>query len=261
MTASETKEEFNLRYNNALEGAPGLDTFEISSYLTIAQEQFVKLMYDASKDPGNSFELHERARRSLNELVVNEKVTLPVASARGLVDESVFYEIGAGGGGIQAAEVRTPMYIVLETVRIDVKLGNNEEFNYSNRVIPVLPTTHDEFMVNYRNPFRKPNNNKVWRVDLSKENSKTTVELVATVPIKEYNVRYIAYPFPIIVENLSTAEDTAGLGLSINGKVAQAACQLNEAAQREIINIAVENAVLDYRDGTLQSRMSLDARV
>ena len=260
MTASETKEEFNLRYNNALEGAPGLDTFEISSYLTIAQEQFVKLMYDASKDPANSFELNERARRSLNELVVNEKVTLQVASARGLVDESVFYEIGAGGG-IQANDVRTPMYIVLETVRIDVKPGTNQEFNYSNRVIPVVPTTHDEFMVSYRNPFRKPNNNKVWRVDLSKENSKTTVELIATVAIKEYNVRYIAYPFPIIVENLSTAEDTAGLGLSINGKVAQAACQLNEAAQREIINIAVENAVLDYRDGTLQSRMSLDARV
>ncbi len=148
------------------------------------------------------------------------------------------------------------MYIVLETA----SLGSISETK-TPKIIPVLPTTHDEFMINYKNPFRKPNNNKAWRLDISKENSRTTVELISSETILTYNVRYIAFPKPIIVENLATAEDTAGLGLSINGKVAQATCKLAESAQREIINIAVENAVLDYRDGTLQTRLALDSRV
>jgi len=255
MTASETREEFNLRYNNALEGAPGLDTFEISTYLTIAQEQFVKLMYDASKDPSSSFELHEKARRALNELVVDEKITEQVSSTRGLVSESQFFEIGATVIGT-TKDLAEPMYIVLETATFSSTIGTSKI-----KIVPVLPTTHDEFMISYRNPFRKPNNNKAWRLDLSRENSKTTVELISSETILTYNVRYIAFPKPIILENLSTAEDTAGLGLSINGKTGQANCKLAESSQREIINIAVENAVADYRDGTLQTRMALDSRV
>jgi len=244
MTASESREEFNLRYNNALEGAPGLDTFEISTYLTVAQEQLVKMYYDASKDPSSSFELHEKSRRVLNELVNDEKISSPISSTRGLVDESSFYELS-----------NDAMYIVLETVTL------NGTGVYNGKVVKVLPVTHDEFMISYRNPFRKPNKNKAWRVDISKENSKTTVEIVSAEGIQTYNVRYISYPSPIIVEDLNTAIDTAGLGLTIQGQTAQAACQLAELAQREIINIAVENAVLDYRESTLKGRVALDAKI
>jgi len=80
MTASELREEFNLRYNNALEGAPGLDTFEISSYLTVAQEQYVKMHYDATKDPSTAFEYTEKCRRVLSALVKDVKVREPIAN-------------------------------------------------------------------------------------------------------------------------------------------------------------------------------------
>jgi len=245
MTATELKEEFNLRYNNALEGAPGLDTFEISSYLTVAQEQYVKMQYDATKDPTSSFEINEKARRVLNELVKDEKISSQVSSTRGLVSESVFYEIS-----------NDAMYIVLETATISDSGGALD-----GKIIPVLPTTHDEFMVSRNNPFRKPNRNKAWRLDLVKENSKTTVEIVSTQTLSQYNVRFIAYPSPIIVSDLTLTDDVAGLGLTIQGKTAQATCQLGQLSHREIINIAVENAVLDYRDGTLQARLKLDSRV
>lgn len=245
MTATELKEEFNLRYNNALEGAPGLDTFEISSYLSVAQEQYVKVAYDITKDAGKSFESTEAARRALNELVIDEKITSQVNSTRGLVSESVFFEMS-----------NSAMFIVLETATI-----SSADSLYDGKVIKVLPVTHDEFMINYRNPFRKPNKNKAWRLDISKENSKTTVEIVTQESISQYNVRYVKYPDPIIVEDLTTASDVAGLGLTIQGNTAEATCALNESAHREIINIAVENAVLDYREGTLRSRMTLDSRV
>ncbi len=245
MTALEIKEEFNLRYNNALEGAPGLDTFEISSYLTVAQEQLVKNYYDATKDPSISFELQEKARRVLNELVKDEKITSQVTSTRGLVSDSKFYELS-----------NQAMYIVLETATI-----SSTNSLYNGKIIPVLPVTHDEFMISHRNPFRKPNKNKAWRLDVSKQNSKTTVEIVSEEALSRYNVRYISYPSPIIIGDLQTSSDVAGLGLTIEGKTALATCKLANLAHREIINIAVENAVLDYRDGTLQSRMQLDSRV
>ena len=245
MTAIELKEEFNLRYNNALEGAPGLDTFEISSYLSVAQEQYVKMNYDISKDQNSSFELNERTRRILNELVQDEKITSPISSTRGLVDESKFYELS-----------NEAMYIVAETVTL-----NSIDPIYKGKIVRVHPITHDEFMVSYRNPFRKPNKNKAWRVDVSKENSKTTVEIVSAEPISRYNVRYIKYPDPIIVGDLTSAPDVAGLGFTIQGKTAIATCKLAPMTHRDIVNIAVQNAVLDYRDGTLKSRMTLDSRV
>jgi hypothetical protein len=245
MTAPEFKEEFNLRYNNALEGAPGLDTFEISSYLTIAQEQYVKLMYDATKDPTTSFELNEKARRVLNELVKDQKITAQVSSMRGLGQSSKFYELS-----------NDVMYIVLETATL-----STSSVLTNGKLITVIPTTHDEFIRSFKNPFRRPNGNKAWRVDLSKENSKTTVEIISAEDIDTYQVRYISYPSPIIVEDLTLASDVAGLGLTIQGQTGKATCKLAELTHREIINIAVENAVLDYRDGTLQSRMGLDSRV
>ena len=238
MTASEFREEFNLRFNNALEGAPGLDTFEISTYLTIAQEQYVKMNYDASKDPSSSFELLEKSRRILNELVNDEKISSPISSNRGLVDESYFYELS-----------NEAMYIVTETATIDKK------------VVKVLPTTHDEFMVSYRNPFKKPKSRKVWRMDISKENSITTVELVSEKEISSYNVRYISYPSPIIVGDLETSSDVAGMNLSIEGQTSEATCKLAKIAHRDIINIAVENAVLDYRESSLSSRVNINSRI
>ena len=134
MTASEFKEEFNLRYNNALEGAPGLDTYEISTYLTIGQEQIVKKYYDVTKDPSISFESKEKARRSISELVKDEKILLQSDSSRGLFPESKMFEIS---GDI--------MYIVMETASL-----SNTDTLYNNKLIKVIPTTHDELMVHYR---------------------------------------------------------------------------------------------------------------
>lgn len=245
MNASELLEEFNLRYNNASEGAPGLDTYEISSYLTIAQEQYVKLNYDASKDPSTSFELKEKSRRILNELVKDQKINSSISSSKGLLENSVFYELP-----------EDVMYIVLETATFD---GSTPSLK--DKMVEVLPITHDEFMLSYKNPFKKPNKNKVWRLDISKENSLTTVEIVSEYPLKTYNVRYISNPEPIIVGNLITSSDVAGLGLTINGETEVATCLLSELTHREIINIAVENAVLDYRESTLEGRIKVDSRV
>ena len=265
MTAQEFREEFNLRYNNALEGAPGLDTFEISSYLTIAQEQYVKMHYDGSKDVSTSFEYTEKCRRVLSPLVrnliVDSKMEAVIGTSEskhnplngGMSEFSTFWQIADN-----------VMYIVAETViwggtRI-TKNGPLEGYN----ITPVIPVTHDEFHLSFKNPFRKPSKRKVWRMDSFVQGGKLVVEIIPSIDfpnIQEYRLRYLSRPKPIIVESFESADDTAGLDLSIEGYSTMATCRLNEFAHREIINIAVQNAVLDYRESNLQGRVQLDSRV
>lgn len=246
MTVNEIIEGFNLRYNNALKGAPEIDLYEMSLYLTIAQIEIVKEYYDRDKDPNSSFELKERARRVLNELVTNESITNKTNSERGIVSESKFYEMNA-----------EPMFIVFETAVL--KSSNNL---YDGKIVEVIPITHDNFMTDYYNPFRKPNKNKVWRLDISKETAKTTFEVVSFEELKSYNVRYVSHPDPIILADLESDEEFSGIGLTIEGKTTKSTCLLNPIVHQEVINRAVELAVLDYsKTETLQARVGLNKRI
>ena len=263
MTAQEFKEEFNLRYNNALEGAPGLDTFEISSYLTIAQEQYVKMHYDGTKDLSTGFEYTEKCRRVLSPLVRNVNVSdqksnvLQTADPLenplfGVTDDSVFYEVA-----------KDVMYILMETILHSGTKNETTGVVEGGTITPVIPTTHDEFHNAIKNPFRKPSKKKVFRMDTFIQGGKLIVEIVPPpgLVIQQYRARYLSQPLPIIVENLTSAEDTAGMGLTIEGNVQESTCKLADFTHREIINIAVQNAVLDYRESNLQGRVQLDSRV
>lgn len=264
MTAQEFREEFNLRYNNALEGAPGLDTFEISSYLTIAQEQYVKTHYDGTKDVSTAFEYTEKCRRVLSPLVKNLNVPDPLSgnfvaesssvvnASPSLTEASKFYSI--------ADDV---MYIVNESVLHSGERNDVTKVVANYKMTAVIPMTHDEFHVSINNPFRKPSFKRVWRMDTFYQGGNLVVEIIApsNMNIQQYRVRYVSKPLPIIVDSFETAEDTAGLGLTIEGFNSIRTCLLNDFTHREIINIAVQNAVLDYRESSLQGRVQLDARV
>lgn len=246
MNNNEVIESFNLRYNNSLEGAPEIDLYEMSLYMTVAQLEIVKEYYDKDKDPNSSFELKERARRVLNELVATEKITTPVNSDRGVLSDSKFYEI-----------LGEPMFIVFESASL-----KSTSSIYSGKVVEVIPVTHDDLLTAYGNPFRKPNKNKVWRLDVSKENSKTTVELVSSEQLTHYTVRYISFPQPIILTNLNSDEDFAGLNLTIEGEFEESSFKINSLVHQEVVNRAVELAVLDYnRPETLQARVGMNKRV
>jgi hypothetical protein len=246
MTAPEFISEFDLGYNNTLgEGAPGLDNYEKSVYLTTSQEELVKGLYSGNNNSKQSFEDSERNRRALNELVKDHKAVDVLTSSRGLVDDSKMFTLPSD-----------VMFIVAETATI-----SSTEACLNGKVIMVKPITHDEFMVSYKNPFRKPSSNNVWRVDISKEGATNTVELVSPETLSEYNVRYIKYPSPIIVSDLTTDTQVGGLGLTINGKTSVASSELNSYLHREIVNRAVELAVRDYRSNTLEARIQTNNRV
>jgi len=246
MTAPEFISEFDLLYNNTLgEGAPGLDNYERSVYLTTAQEELVKALYTGNLQGGESFEDSEKNRRALNELTKDYRTSSVLTTSRNLVDDSKFFNLPSD-----------VMFLVSETVVLE-----STDSCVNGSIVVVKPITHDEFMVSYRNPFRKPNSKKVWRVDISKENNDTTVELVSPETISEYRVRYVKYPKPIIVSDLTTDTQVGGLGLTINGETSLASSELNSYLHREIVNRAVELAVRDYRENSLKARIETNNRV
>ena len=76
MSNQEFSNEFDILYNNiASNQAPGLDLYEKSVYLTLAEEQLALTYYNGKNSSLESFEKTEELRRYLSTLVRTEKLT------------------------------------------------------------------------------------------------------------------------------------------------------------------------------------------
>jgi len=245
MNTNEFKLEFNLLYDNiGSSAAPGLDDYEISVYLTTAQEELVKTTYTGNDKIGKAFEGNERRRRELNELV-KTNLSSTIVAGDSIVSNSVFFKIPDN-----------VFYIINEQVKL-----SSSDICLNDKYIMVKPTTHDEFLVSMKNPFRKPNKNKAIRLDLSSIGVDKVVEIVSAYTPVEYKLRYVKKPNPIVITDIETNPDTAGLGLTIDGINIITECELNPEIHREIVNRAVENAIRDYRENNLQSKIQTNSRV
>ena len=111
----------------------------------------------------------------------------------------------------------------LDDSSLDCKSGEN---------IQVVPVTQDEYHRVKDNPFRGPNERRVLRLDISEG----IVELVSKYNIKDYLVRYLSEPEPIILVDLPD-------GLNINGKYNENPCKMHSALQNMILVRAVQNAL------------------
>jgi len=243
MTNTELKNEFLIHYNAiASNSAPGLDDYEISVFLTKAQLELVKNYYNPLGNKyKDGFEHSEKRRVDLKELIVNHISTTEINDPHKLVADSQFYTIPSD-----------VFVLILE----QAKVSTNDCLN--GKYIDVYPKTHDEFLIQYANPFKKPDADHIWRIDYSKIGANSVVELVSPYNIVEYKARYIKYPSPIILVDLDVAFPSEGL--SIDGITAATTCKLNQEIHREIIDRAVELALRDYKPSNLESKIQLDQR-
>ena len=217
MTLQEFSNEFDILYNNIMSNqAPGLDEYEKSVFLTKAQEDTVVDIYTRS-----SFENTEEIRRYLSNL--NKSVKLSsidnISDKIRLSELSTFYELP-----------KDVLFITYEAVEFD-----DADTCMNKKNILVYPTTRDEYHRMKDNPFRGANHRRVLRLDYEGN----IVELITKYVIKEYTVKYIASPSPIILANLPE-------GISINGESKQTSCTLNPALHRAILDRAVQLAYSSF---------------
>lgn len=215
MDIQEFYNEFNLVYNNlASNQAPGLDKYEISVYLTKAEELYVDTLYA-------EFEKSEDARRKLTPIVVTAKRN-PIAIASDKIiypDYTTTYE---------------PLDDVRYIINEQVVLGNTNDRCTRNLRLKVQPILHDEIDRVVNNPY-KFNNRRALRLDTD-----NYIEILTKAkPVSYYQIRYVKNPDPIILDDFD--EEINGINhTTLEGS-------LPKETHRKIVEIAAKMAYSDYK--------------
>jgi len=245
MTTKEFDNEFDVYFNSiATNNAPNIDLYEKSVYLTKAQLELVKNYYNPKGNKYQTgFEGSTKRRNDLNELIRNNASNVEVSSTDGISTGSQFFRI------------QNDTFLIIQE---QAKVSSTDKC-VDGKYIKVIPKTHDEYERQKNNPFKQPDDSIIWRLDYySQQGGSKNVELIPAYTVTEYKYRYIKYPEPIVLTDLTTAYP--GEGLTVDGISTEQTCKLSESIHREILDRAVELAAGDYAPEKLQAKMVLGQR-
>lgn len=193
-----------------------LDEYEKSLFLTQAQEQLVVELYTGRNTKGEPFEGTEELRSNLKDLIKTDVLEEDKEGHKGLSRDSKFF--------------KAPDDVLFITYEYAVI--NDESSGCKNgSEILIIPVTQDDFNRMKNNPFKGPSDKRALRLD----NSNNILEVVSKYNIKDYTIRYLSKPTPIILADLD--------GVSINECSTVTQCMLNSAMHRPILERAVMLAI------------------
>ena len=225
MGPTEFKYRFSILFNNIMsDEAPGMNDYEISYYLSKAQ---VELMKDYLNPRGNKYQegLDGSSKRqadlgALIQTLQLEEVTSPVAQ---LDPRSSVYEFPSSF-----------LAVMNETLAICK--------GASTSIRQIVPLAYDEYTRLMSGVYKEPLKNQAWRLQTDADQIELIVPFADRAYPKIYTIRYVKYPTPIIVSDLSQIDAS----LKIDGYYKQMSCQLNEELHEEIVQRAVELAKATY---------------
>lgn len=202
-------------------GGMVLDEYEKSLFLTQAQEQIIVELYTGRNDKTSSFEKTEELRSNLKGLIRTATLTESDEDFIGISKYSKFF--------ILPDDV---LFITYEAATL-----SDENAGCKNgTVISVIPVTQDEFDRVMNNPFRQASKRRALRLD----NGLDVAEIVTKYDIKDYTIRYLSKPTPIVLANLAEVSID---GVSIDGVDTITECKLDSAMHRYILERAVALAI------------------
>lgn len=248
MYANSMKFAFMLKFDAMFEfSAPAYDDRQISWLLTTAQNRvFLDKYYTPSNKYQRGFEADEKRRRDLEQLIKQAKWTAPATSVPA---DSLTVLSGVTEGHPNGTFFSLPdkfLYAIEETAKL-------KKDTTVTREIPVKPVTHDQYIANINNPFKKPYANLVWRMDYSRQTqatgdieaggvdySRKRTELIAPdgYTIEEYRLRYLQMPPNIVVDEYAPEN--------------QVHCILDETLHDLIVDTAVTMAKASVKPNEYQ---------
>jgi hypothetical protein len=207
-----------------------LNEYDKSMFLTQAQDNVVLTLYAGTSSLGGPFEADEKTIRFLAPLITEATLTPIEDDTLTGIGSSTFFKLP---DGVVTQTVPNPkpkvMYITYEAINTD---GTGCE---ARDGIEVTPVTQDEFHRIRKNPFRGANSRRALRLDIGNN----FVEIVTTyTSVKNYYIRYIMKPKPIILEKLQD-------NLSIEGENTpnNPVCELPEVLHQYFLEMAVRLAL------------------
>ena len=235
MSTDELNAQFDLLYSNNANVGPGLDAYDKSVFLTVAQDQVLNNYYTPKSNKNKEgFEGSEKRRRDLDALATSGISSSPTQTSANISPYSYFFSV--------EGEAR---YIINERVKV-----SSSETCLDNKILNVTPTSHDEYNIQKSNPFKRPDKENAWRLDFS--NNLVEIIGASNYTPTEYHYRYIKSPSPIILEDLPA-------GLSIKGISVETQCELTPIAI-DILNRAVELALEVSSNPRLKTKILMDSK-
>lgn len=234
MNAQDFNDQFDILYNNITSNqAPGLDEYEKSVFLTIAQDDIIKGYFNPK---GNKFieGYGDNPKRDIDFSMLI-KVQNYISTQN--VEESNVKPLGEAQFDMHynskgAVFPNDVLFVISE--QVIVKRNNKQT------VLQVVPLNYMEYTRIMSRPYKRPLVNQAWRVsnDYDKQH-KVDLVVGASDSIDQYIIRYIKRPRKIDI----TSNDTP-------------VCELDEELHLEILKRAVELAKSAYM-GDLSSTISL----
>ena len=240
---------FDVMYNNITSNqAPGLDVYEISLFLTQAQEELVKNRFAPS---GNrrSEGIDDSVKRQADFSTLIKVVNCDLYEG---TSPTVWRHSGAKYFYFCDEEVFLPL---------------NEQCIVGSNTYVVVPIDHTEYDRLMQKPYKYPLKGQVWKltgestvVNVSGDKQKhgVLVELIGKFPEDSevtYQIRYVRRPRPIILEDLNSIDNN----LRIRGKWNASECELPKHMFDEIIQRAVELAKAAWQ-GDLSTAIQMGDR-
>ena len=254
-TVKEWSDAFDTLYNQSMSNAnAALDEYDKSIFLTKGQEETIKNYFNPK---GNKYQegYDDSAKRQADFATLMKVATLDNAA------------IGYNKFDVRSAVYQYPtdfFIAVNEQFQITVGTGADAKI-YPYTIVPISYTDYARLM---QKPYQYPLKRQVWRLITGESTANgITVPVVEIIGrynpdgTKEYKLRYVKRPKPIILVDLNTVDND----LSINGYTAATPCELPESIHAEILQRAVELAKAVYASdqsgqAQLQNQMTVGQR-
>ena len=208
MNNIEFSNQFDVLYNNITSNqAPGLNEYEKSVFLTKAQDEVLKNYFSPRSNPKQEGYDDSIKRQADFSGLMREGSGVVDASPTSQFDpRSIVYK------------VPTDVYLIINE-QVILKSGTT-----TKGIRQILPVNYEEYRRLMSKPYKEPLKYQAWRLFTSTESNSFNGQRIAEIILtstdkgsaytKEYKIRYIKFPKPIILSDFS---NSFGEDISING--------------------------------------------
>lgn len=215
MTIFEVQQRFNLELEKHGIKDPVMSAI-MEDYVNYAYQDYITESYDSLINPSVSFEINERISRILAPLLADRAETVFVASTF-----NTYANTGLAGYTTTIGGSYELQYIIEETAIINTTDCDGEAITNS---VNILPVKHNMIKANKNNPFLKPTNEEIWRVNFSGG----LIELILAYgdTLASYTVRFIKKHTPYSIYPTAPATGEMEIDSSVHGDIAVRAAYL-----------------------------------
>jgi len=194
MTTYELQHRFNLEVEKHGVIHPVMSTI-IQDYLNYAYQGYVTEKYDSLVNPTEKFEVTERISRILAPLIADYSVSSFTSITTNNVSNKLvcYYAAGPGEAVLQ--------YVIKEGAVLNT---TDCEGSATTSFAEVLPIKHNRITSNVNNPFLKPSNTRIWRVNIMSARLELLIPYGTT--LASYTCRYLKKLTPVDIGAGTTIE-------------------------------------------------------